>query len=49
MAKNTCISVYEHDRLKLGETEQFLPEHLSLLQQYLGEKGHRSVSILSAH
>ena len=38
MAKTTCISVYEHDRLKLGETEQFLPEHLSLLQQYLGEK-----------
>ena len=37
MAKNTCISVYEHDRLKLGETEQFLPEHLSLLQQYLGD------------
>lgn len=38
MAKTTCISVYEHDRLQLGETEQFLPEHLSLLQQYLGEK-----------
>ena len=37
MAKTTCISVYEHDRLKLGETEQFLPEHLSLLQQYLGD------------
>lgn len=37
MAKNTCISVYEHDRLKLGEMEQFLPEHLSLLQQYLGD------------
>ena len=37
MAKTTCVSVYEHDRLKLGETEQFLPEHLSLLQQYLGD------------
>ena len=38
MAKTTCISVYEHGRLQLGETKQFLPEHLSLLQQYLGEK-----------
>ena len=37
MAKTTCISVYEHDRLKPGETKQFLPEHLSLLQQYLGD------------
>ena len=37
MAKTTCISVYEHGRLQLGETKQFLPEHLSLLQQYLGD------------